>query len=179
MPASSSSCWSVRRKPTCLVEHLLGLTEVALWVGAKPAPLGPPRTPPRQRLGQPPPLGPIRPRPLRRRVGPLPGRPDADGGGDRRALSLSYAVADVRRLLRVKPAKNRRLLSNGDPGHRQGHQPIVVVRRHMIRLLAWGPHPDLARLQAPATPDGAFVRGQDGKAAEAAGGANPRFESPG
>jgi hypothetical protein len=39
----------------------------------------------------------------------------------------------------------------------------------MIRCLAWVEHSDLAHLQAPATPDGVFVGGQDGKAAEAAG----------
>jgi hypothetical protein len=44
----------------------------------------------------------------------------------------------------------------------------------MIRILAWVEHPDLARLQAPAMPNGVFVRGQDGKAAKAAGG-RPAF----
>src|SRR5262245_12485607 len=40
----------------------------------------------------------------------------------------------------------------------------------MIRIQARAAHPDLARLQAPATPDCVFVRGQDGKAAKAVGG---------
>jgi hypothetical protein len=73
-------------------------------------------------------------------------------------------------LLRVKPAKHRHPLSNEAPVHYQGHQLIAVGRRHMVRLLARVEHPDLARLQAPAAPDGVFVRGQDGKAAKAAGG---------
>jgi hypothetical protein len=40
----------------------------------------------------------------------------------------------------------------------------------MIRILSWVEDSDLAHLQAPATPDGVFVVGQDGKAAKAAGG---------
>jgi hypothetical protein len=72
-------------------------------------------------------------------------------------------------LVRIKPAKHRQLLSKEVPVHHQAHQLIVVGRRHMIRFLARVEHSDLARLQAPATPDGDFVRGQDGKAAEAAG----------
>jgi hypothetical protein len=40
----------------------------------------------------------------------------------------------------------------------------------MIRIQARAAHPDLARLQAPATPDGVFVRGKDGTAAKAVGG---------
>jgi hypothetical protein len=40
----------------------------------------------------------------------------------------------------------------------------------MIHSQARAAHPDLARLQAPATPDGVFVRGQDGKAAKSVGG---------
>jgi hypothetical protein len=40
----------------------------------------------------------------------------------------------------------------------------------MIRYLARLTQPDLARLQVPATPDGLCVLGQDGKAAETAGG---------
>jgi hypothetical protein len=40
----------------------------------------------------------------------------------------------------------------------------------MIRYMARLIHPDLTRLQVPATPDGVFVRGKDGKAAKAAGG---------
>jgi hypothetical protein len=40
----------------------------------------------------------------------------------------------------------------------------------MIRYLARLTQPDLACLQVPATPDGFCVLGQDGKAAEAAGG---------
>jgi hypothetical protein len=39
----------------------------------------------------------------------------------------------------------------------------------MVRLLARDKHPDLARLQAPAAPDGAFVGGQDGGATKAVG----------
>src|SRR5262245_35065641 len=40
----------------------------------------------------------------------------------------------------------------------------------MIRFLVRIEHPDLARLQAPATPDSVFVGGQNGTAAKAAGG---------
>jgi hypothetical protein len=64
-------------------------------------------------------------------------------------------------------------LSKEFPVYRQGHELIVVGRRHMIRFLARVEHADLARLQAPATPDGVFVRGQDGKAAKAAGRGQP------
>jgi hypothetical protein len=42
----------------------------------------------------------------------------------------------------------------------------VPLIRYLARLI----QPDLARLQVPAMPDGVCVRGQDGKAAKAAGG---------
>lgn len=46
----------------------------------------------------------------------------------------------------------------------------------MIRILAWVEDSDLANLQTPAMPDGLFVRGQDGKAAKAAGGVKPTLD---
>jgi hypothetical protein len=73
-------------------------------------------------------------------------------------------------LVRIKPTKHRQLLSNKVRVQRQGHELIVVGRRQMIRYLARLTQADLARLQVPATPDGVFVRGEDGRADKAAGG---------
>jgi hypothetical protein len=73
-------------------------------------------------------------------------------------------------FVRVKPAKHRQLLSNQVRVQRQAHQLIVVGRRQMIRYLARLTQADLARRQVSATPDSVFIRGQDGKAAKAAGG---------
>jgi hypothetical protein len=78
-----------------------------------------------------------------------------------------YLLADPALVL-VKPAEYRHCLSKEITVHREGHQLIAIGRCYMIHFLAGIEYPDLACLQAPATPDGGLVRGQDGKAAEAA-----------
>src|SRR6516162_6517415 len=72
-------------------------------------------------------------------------------------------------LFRVEPTEHGRALPEEIPVHGQAdHQ--VVGRAHVVAFLTRIDRDDLARLAAPASPDGACVPRQHGSEAKAAGG---------
>jgi hypothetical protein len=72
-------------------------------------------------------------------------------------------------LFRVEPTKHGHALPEQVPVHGQADE-LVVGRGDVVRFLTRNERDDLARLAAPASPEGAFVFRQDGSEAKAAGG---------
>src|SRR5262249_984647 len=71
-------------------------------------------------------------------------------------------------LFRVEPAQHGRALPEAIPVHGQADE-LVVGRGDVVALLTRVDGDELARLAAPATPEGALVGRQDGSEPEAAG----------